>query len=192
MFGSSLRSFLPGKMWRFLPIFDPYVDYLLSRDLDSPIIQRETKTIDMWLSNEQENNFFYIARDHIEHGAVILGGLWGASMRRTRYELFNSFEPMLISCIAELYKKSGDQQFLLDYIWNFFKNNALIFDSYFCQTLNGRPFLSRGPKDNCFLGCIRPCCSNTIKDDFNIRLKHCPIECRPKEHLDWIYCQYFE
>ncbi|CAF4208409.1 unnamed protein product, partial [Rotaria sordida] len=50
MFGSSLHKFLPSKMWRFLPIFDPYVDYLLSRDLDSPIIRRETETINMWLS----------------------------------------------------------------------------------------------------------------------------------------------
>ncbi|CAF4982080.1 unnamed protein product, partial [Rotaria sp. Silwood1] len=31
MFGSSLVSYLPGKMWRFLPIFDPYVDFFLSR-----------------------------------------------------------------------------------------------------------------------------------------------------------------
>ena len=28
MFNSSLLTFLPGKMWRFLPIFDPYVDYM--------------------------------------------------------------------------------------------------------------------------------------------------------------------
>ena len=43
LFGSSIHSFLPGRMWRFLPIFDPFVDYFLSRDLDSPIIQREVE-----------------------------------------------------------------------------------------------------------------------------------------------------
>jgi len=189
IFGSSLRSYLPGKMWRFLPIFDPYVDYLLSRDLDSPIIQRETETIDMWLSNEQEKHFFYIARDNIVHGVPILGGLWGAAMRRARYKLFTIFEPMLIPSIAQLYTETGDQRFLRDYVWNFVKNNALIFDSYFCQKLNGRPFLSQRPRGNCFLGCLRPCCNNIIENDFNVvPLKPCPIECRPKEHLDWIYC----
>ncbi|CAF4364229.1 unnamed protein product, partial [Rotaria sordida] len=53
MFGSSLVSYLPGKMWRFLPVFDPFVDYFLSRDLDSPIMKRETETIDMWLSDNE-------------------------------------------------------------------------------------------------------------------------------------------
>ncbi len=188
IFDSSLSSFLPGKMWRFLPIFDPYVDYLLSQDLDSPIIQRETETINVWLSNDQEKKYFYIARDHIQHGVPILGGLWGAALKRARYELFNIFEPMLIPSIAQIYIKNGDQQFLTDYVWNFVKNNASIFDSYSCQELNGRPFLSQRPAGNCYLGCVRPCCSNVIKNDLNVTLKPCPIECRPKEHLDWIYC----
>ena len=81
MFDSSLTSLLSGRMWRFIPIFDPYVDYLLSRDLDSPILQRETETIDLWLSRDHKKNFFYIARDHTEHGVVILAGLWGAALK---------------------------------------------------------------------------------------------------------------
>jgi hypothetical protein len=188
IFDSSLSSFVPSKMWRFLPIFDPYVDYLLSHDLNSPIIQRQTETIDVWLSNDQEKKFFYIARDNIEHSVPVLGGLWGAALRRARYELFTIFEPMLIPSIAQIYRKGRDQLFLRDYVWNFVKNNASIFDSYSCQKLHGRPFLSQRPTGNCYLGCVRPCCNSVIKSDFNVTLKPCPIECRPKEHLDWIYC----
>ncbi|CAF2054275.1 unnamed protein product [Rotaria magnacalcarata] len=116
MFGSSLRSFLPGKMWRFMPIFDPFVDYLLSRDLDSPMTQRETETIDTWLSNEQEKNFFYIARDNVQHGLFILGGLWGASLVRARPHLMQIFQPMLIPRIVRLCIGKGDQRFLNDYV----------------------------------------------------------------------------
>jgi hypothetical protein len=185
MFDSSLTSLLSGRMWRFIPIFDPYVDYLLSRDLDSPIIPREIETINMWLSRDQEKEFFYIARDHIEHGVLILAGLWGAALKNARKKLFNIFKPMLLPSIAEFYQNIGDQNFLADIVWKSVKDNALIFDSYSCQTLGGRPFLSQRPKGNCYLGCIRPCCEN---DNKNTTLKPCPIECRPKEHLDWIYC----
>ncbi|CAF4144638.1 unnamed protein product [Rotaria socialis] len=188
VFGSSLRSFLPGKMWRFMPIFDPFVDYLLSRDLDSPMTQRETETIDIWLSNEQEKNFFYIARDNVQHGLFILGGLWGASLVRARQHLIQIFQPMLIPRIARRYIGKGDQRFLNDYVGKHVRNNSLIFDSYFCTELGGQPYPSKRPMDGCFLGCIRPCCDNQTNTVYQGAKIECPMKCRPKEHLDWIYC----
>jgi hypothetical protein len=189
LFGSSLLTFLPGKMWRFVPIFDPYVDYTLSRDLDSPIIQRETETIDMWMSDEQENNYFYIARDHNEHGVPILGGLWGAATKRARYSLFDTFQPILVPLIARQYTGAGDQQFVSDVVWPKVKQRSLSFDSHFCQKYGSRPFLSQRPKGNCFLGCVRPCCDDTTRNENSSKyMKPCPIECRPKDHQDWIYC----
>jgi hypothetical protein len=189
MFSSSLLAYLPGKMWRFLPIFDPYVDYVLSRDLDSPIIPRETETIDLWLSDDQKRNFFYIARDHIRHRMPILGGLWGAATVRARHYLFVLFQPILIPSIGWLYTAAGDQQFLEDFIWKKVKESSLIFDSYYCKPFGGRPFLSQRPAaGNCFLGCIRPCCINTTNDGSLQYVKPCPIACRPKTHRDWTYC----
>ncbi|CAF4183135.1 unnamed protein product [Rotaria sp. Silwood2] len=188
MFGSSLHKFLPGRMWRFLPIFDPYVDYLLSHDLDSPITERETETIKIWLSKKQEKNFFYIARDHIEHSSFILGGLWGASLIRARHTLVNIFKPMLIPSIVQNYHGNGDQKFLNDYVEDHVRNHSLIFDSYFCEILDGQPFLSQRPMDGCYLGCLRPCCNNVKNARFRGRKIPCPTKCRPKDHLDWIYC----
>jgi hypothetical protein len=189
LFGSSLLTYLPGKMWRFLPIFDPYVDYVLSRDLDSPIIQRETETLDMWLSEEQKENFFYIARDHNEHGVPIPGGLWGAAPIRARYYLFDIFQPMLIPMIGYRYVGGGDQRFLANLIWPKVRYHSLSFDSYFCEKFDGEPFLSQRPRGNCFLGCVRPCCTNaTYNDDPNKYIKPCPIGCRPEDHQDWTYC----
>jgi len=60
MLGSKLLKFLPEKIWRFLPIYDPYVDYMLSRDLDSPMTKRETEILNLGLGNDQTNNFFYL------------------------------------------------------------------------------------------------------------------------------------
>jgi hypothetical protein len=189
LFGSSIFTYLPGRLWRFLPIFDPYVDYVLSRDLDSPIIQRETETLDMWLSEKQKQNFFYIARDHNEHDVSILAGLWGAAPMRARYYLFDIFQPILIPAIGYRYVGGGDQEFLANLIWKKVRRHSLIFDSYSCKKFGGRAFLSQRPRGNCFLGCLRPCCTNaTYNDDPNKYVKPCPIECRPKNHKDWTYC----
>ncbi|CAF3562949.1 unnamed protein product [Rotaria sordida] len=189
MFGSSLVSYLPGKMWRFLPIFDPFVDYFLSRDLDSPIMKRETETIDMWVSDKQKRYFFYIARDNKYHNVPILGGLWGASPGRARHYLYYIFQPMLVPSIAQQYKGAGDQQFLSDNVWGKVRRRSLSFDSYSCHIFGGRPFLSQRPlSDNCFLGCIRPCCITTTSHNSNNPNNTCPPACRPKDHQDWIYC----
>ncbi|CAF1218787.1 unnamed protein product [Rotaria magnacalcarata] len=190
LFGSSLLMYLPGKMWRFLPVFDPFVDFFLSRDLDSPIMKRETETIELWESSEERKSIFHIARDHKQHDIAILGGLWGAAPIRARHYLFHTFRPMLAPSIARRYNGSGDQRFLSEIIWRNVKAHSLIFDSYSCKTFGGRPFLSQRPLSttNCFLGCIRPCCLNITSAAFDAKYFICPEICRPKDHQDWIYC----
>lgn len=188
LFGSSLLKYLPGKMWRFLTVFDPLVDYFISHDLDSPITRRQTETLDMWMSDEQKNNFFYIARDHTQHGRPILGGLWGASPLRSRRYLYNIFHEMLVPSIAQVHPGTKDQYFLSKFIWNRVRGYSLVFDSYYCRRFSGRPFLSQRPPGHCFLGCIRPCCSNTTTDDSSKFVDPCPKYCRPKQNLNWTYC----
>ena len=188
LFGSSLLSYLPGRFWRFLPVFDPYVDYLVSHDLDSPMTARESETIDLWLNDTEKMKFFYTARDHDQHDASILAGLWGAAPGRARQRLFDIFRFMLIPSVGRRYIEAGDQQFLDDFVWNPVKDHSLSFDSYHCSLYGGRPFPSQRPEGLCFLGCIRSCCSNDTRGDSNKYIKPCPIECRPKDHLDWTFC----
>lgn len=188
LFGSSLLSYLPGRFWRFLPVFDPYVDYLISQDLDSPMTTRQSETIDMWLNDAEKSKFFYIARDHKEHQASILAGLWGAAPERARQRLFNIFRFMLLPSVGRRYIEGGDQQFLDDFVWRPVKPHSLMFDSYYCERYGGRPFPSRRPTGLCFLGCIRPCCANGTSDDSSKYLTPCPLVCRPKDHQDWTYC----
>jgi hypothetical protein len=171
LFGSTLLTFLPGKFWRFVAVFDPLVDYFLSRDLDSPITRRETETIDLWTSDQHQDKFFHIARDHDQHGVPILGGL-------------------LVPSIARNYTGAGDQTFLEQLVWDHVKNDSLIFDSYFCQLYGGQPFLSQQIDAGCHLGCIRPCCDIVEVNYTNgtTGRKPCPAACRPKDHSEWTYC----
>jgi len=57
-------------IWRFLPVMDPQVELLLSRDLDSVISSRETSAFAEFMA---ENASFHVMRDHPNHGIHILG-----------------------------------------------------------------------------------------------------------------------
>lgn len=57
-------DFVPPKVWRFLPAGDNTVSVMASRDLDSPLTQREKAAINEWLLS---NLTFHSMRDHYYH-----------------------------------------------------------------------------------------------------------------------------
>lgn len=57
-------SFIPPKIWRFLPAVDETVSIMASRDLDSPLTLRERAAVDEWLLS---NFSFHFMRDHPFH-----------------------------------------------------------------------------------------------------------------------------
>ena len=59
-----------ASLWRFLPLSDPLVDVVLSRDLDSALNEREAAAVEEWL---QSGANFHLMRDHPKHGTEILG-----------------------------------------------------------------------------------------------------------------------
>ena len=66
-----------GMLWRFLPVLDPTVDMMVSRDLDSRLTIREQTAVEDWLNTGLA---FHVMRDNPHHGTEILGGMWGARM----------------------------------------------------------------------------------------------------------------
>lgn len=60
--------------WRFEAIDDPEVEIMLSRDIDTRIIQREVDAVNEWLKSDK---LFHIMRDHPYHGSKIFGGMFG-------------------------------------------------------------------------------------------------------------------
>ena len=62
---------------RYLPLLDPSVDVMVSRDLDSRLTTREQAAVEEWLNTGLA---FHVMRDNPQHGTEILGGMWGARM----------------------------------------------------------------------------------------------------------------
>ena len=66
-----------GMVWRFLPLLDPSVEVVVSRDLDSRLTTREQAAVEDWL---ETGLTFHVMRDNPHHGTEILGGMWGARL----------------------------------------------------------------------------------------------------------------
>ncbi|CAF2469204.1 unnamed protein product [Rotaria sp. Silwood2] len=178
----NVLNWLPGKMQRFLPIADPLVDIYMSRDIDSPILEREAFIVRGWLDSQQT---IHIIRDHHEHSVPILGGLWGIKLSKERSLVNNVSQYLLSPDVVKCYKGKGDQNFLEDYIWphvTMYDKMTLEFDSFFCERFpNSRPFPIRKESPTLFIGCRRPNCTQDKHPE-------CPKKCRPAHHPDWIWC----
>lgn len=159
---------------------------VMSRDLDSSLTQRERAAVNEWLAS---NKSFHSMRDHPQHGVPVLGGMWAfrpplnPKISRMFYDKIHN------KALIKKYDAKNDQTFLANEIWPHVKSDAIAHDSFLCKTSYGHksvPFPTQRQFTNdsdCFIGCVRPCCRNGVKP-----FGECPIECRPKDHQDWIYC----
>ena len=106
-----------GMVWRFLPLLDPRVDVMVSRDLDSRLGSREVAAVTQWL--EQDTSLpFHVMRDHpqvhyvsrvtchvsslhLQHYTEILGGMWGARLDTGHRELLREAMDKLITSVRK-------------------------------------------------------------------------------------------
>ncbi|CAF3386753.1 unnamed protein product [Rotaria socialis] len=178
------ESFLPPRMWRFSAAGDPLVDIMISRDLDSPLTQRERAAVDEWLASD---TIFHGMRDHPDHNTLILAGMWGFRPELNRTLSIQIWNKLQNRTLVRKYTRDGDQPFLVNEVWPYVKKSSLFHDSFHCNQFNGnmKPFPTKRPSingSNIFVGCIKPC-----TDDRYV-FGECPINCRPNHHKEWIYC----
>ena len=157
---------------------------VISRDLDSPLTHRERAAVDDWLLS---NKILHIMRDHPLHYDFILAGMWGFRPARNRTLSHIILSKLQNATLMKEYVGKGDQPFLLRELWPLVENDSISHDSFHCQRFadNAKPFPTKRPsiKENyVFVGCVKPCSRKQFA------FGTCPIECRPKNHLEWIYC----
>jgi hypothetical protein len=109
-----------GMFWRFYPIQDPEVDIWLSRDSDSRLGLRERCVVDEWLKSDKT---CHIIRDHPQHTACIMGGMFGINNVRFR----ERYGQISIPTGGPRYQ--ADQKFLQNKLWPLIANDCVIHDS---------------------------------------------------------------
>jgi len=168
--------------WRFLPLSDNNIDVVCSRDLDSPLSEREEDAVMFWL---ESGKIMHSMRDNPVHGISILGGLWCFRNSKNRMKAEYILNKLLrnakkrIPQIKEA-QKGNDQNVLNRYMWPIVKKDSIQHDSFLCTMFPGSiPFPSQR-KPGIFVGCVRPCkIFNTTE---------CPKQCRPIDNQDWKFC----
>lgn len=116
----------------------------------------------------------------------MLGGMWGVRNVIDRESSRKIFDLVKSEEIAKKYNnnrdtpKGSDQYFLSAHVYQYLRDRATIHDSYTCRSFPGsKPFpTKRNVIDH--IGSVTYL--NTTRVD------ECPIECRPPDHKDWIYC----
>jgi len=63
------------RILRFAPLCESDVDYFIVRDLDSRVGKREAAAVDQWIQSGAD---YHIMRDNVEHGIVMMAGMWGS------------------------------------------------------------------------------------------------------------------
>jgi hypothetical protein len=118
--------------YRFIPTSWNDVDVMYSRDLDSPILDREIAAMKEF---EESDKMFHIMRDHPFHSSRVLGGTWGAKkgaipeMEQLVKENLNKFD----SINQDDKHFEGwyrDQHFLEQIIYPKIRDKAMIHDSF--------------------------------------------------------------
>lgn len=108
--------------------------------------------------------------------------MWGFYNARNRFLAFHILNLIVNSQSynPKVKNQKGYDQFFLTSIYWLLKNDAIIHDSYTCKQFGGSAFPTERV-GNCFIGGGGDC-------DPNGWLDPCPVECRPKNHLDWESC----
>jgi hypothetical protein len=123
------------------------------------------------------------------HTVPIMAGMWGLKTKDDRALAFNIFQMAIDRSLALKYNrdlsnyKGGDQAFLGQKVRRLVFSRSVMHDSFWCRANDyATPWPTRR-EGNCFVGSPSECDPNATS--FN---HICPVECRPKEHLDWTYC----
>ncbi len=134
---------LSATWWRYRALKVAKTDFVLFRDTDSRLSNREVDAVDEWLS--QDVLPVHMMRDHPYHGVHLLAGLLG--VQRSAYGMFDLPDRLSTN------HYQCDQEALSKYIWSVAKKKTMVHIG--CYHLyekprQRRPF--RSPRDGSFVG----------------------------------------
>lgn len=111
-----------GMFWRYLPLGEEGIDYLIFRDADSRITMRDIQALNEWV---ESGKIVHFVRDHPFHQAPILGGLWG--IKNSKIETTNFWK------LAKDYSSrfGEDQRFLANHVYPYTRKHSFSHDHYF-------------------------------------------------------------
>ena len=165
-----------GTVWRFVPLADRSLDVFCVRDLDSPLLQRGGDAVKEWLETDK---LMHVMRDRSQHSIPIMGGMWCFRPSASGTLGASLLDKILSESDKPNLSTRADQLLIERFIWPQLQSRTLQHDSYFCHLYeDAKPFPTQ--RREYYVGCVRDC--------WVYKKEVCPVQCRPADHQDWLYC----
>ncbi|MBI1371003.1 MAG: hypothetical protein GC162_20405 [Planctomycetes bacterium] len=129
---------ISGMFWRFLAAADRGFSRWLVRDCDSRLTYRERAAVDEWVRSGAP---FHVMRDHPDHAAPILGGMFGGTSTSVPQM------PDWVEAWAAKDCYGQDQDFLKAIVWPKVRATALVHDA-FAETYTDLVRMFPTPREN--------------------------------------------
>ena len=111
-----------GLNWRFRPLYDPDVEYWISRDADSRLSWRERNAVDEWIESDKTA---HLLRDCHNHGYTIMAGMFGINNK-----LFHERYGMINLDNHNANYREADQTLLQDKLWPLIQHDHICHDHW--------------------------------------------------------------
>lgn len=111
-----------ATLWRFLAVLESDANFVIFRDCDSRLSIRDNAAVSEWVKSGKD---IHVIRDHPNHTARILSGLWGCFAPNVKDSLTGD-----LNFTSKSYY-GIDQDYLENHIYKLFKSSILVHDSFF-------------------------------------------------------------
>ena len=149
-----------GAFWRFSAASDPSVNIALFRDCDSRIGRREATAVNAWIQSGKD---FHIMRDHPQHAAQILAGMWGC-----RAGALPNIDKLMARWSLAHWKsldyKGSDQKFLAERVYPLIAQRAVEHSEFDLAYANPTSLFPTERQDFEFVGEIFDECDRRNED----------------------------
>jgi hypothetical protein len=114
-----------SMLWRLWPIYDPSVEVVAFRDIDSLPMHRDYKMLEQFVANSRAT--LHVLHDSESHSGPLMGGLTACKVAAVRSILpKEEFERQLVAWNTRLVSHGADQHFMNELIYPKLAKDLLI------------------------------------------------------------------
>lgn len=177
---------IAGMFWRFLVADDLTVDRFIVRDSDSRLNARDRFAVEEWINSGRS---VHVVRDHTAQLYAMNGCCWGGVKGSLKNVTMMELMSAHIDAGKDFNGYGKDVVFLLKIVWPMIKDDQISHDAYHCKRFpNAFPFPTQRDDNYQHIGQVFDANdAPKMRHIHLIRNVSNPVECRPKEHQDWIF-----
>jgi hypothetical protein len=132
---SLLSSKVPPSLWNLLAVDIPGAAYVLLRQPEMRLSQRDATAVANWLESPNAHKAVHCMRDHPRHAdTALVPGLWAINTSAVKDILQGQSMQLLLKTASgtSSSNRASVESGIYNHMWNLFKNHSMCHDSVSC------------------------------------------------------------